>query len=82
MIIDRNTSRLCRRGRCCPVVKRIEEEGKFEGGIIITDDYDGLVKLTKDEVIILIEDLLSLEIVVEQDLSVNEYIEHMDHLEN
>ena len=38
---------LCGRGRCCPkITKKISSDGDY---FIITDDYNGSVKLSKEE---------------------------------
>ena len=44
VIINKDTVKLCRAGSCCPVVER-ENDNTF----IIKDDYNGVVKITKDE---------------------------------
>lgn len=53
--LDRNTVVLCRKGSCCPVVT------KTESGIEITDDYNGKVILTDDEVSMLVKHLSDLQ---------------------
>jgi hypothetical protein len=44
VIVDKNTVRLCRAGSCCPVVEKNDENS-----FTISDDYNGKVKMTKDE---------------------------------
>lgn len=45
VILNENTVRLCRDGSCCPIVERVNDNE-----FTISDDYDGKVRLTKDEV--------------------------------
>ena len=47
--------KLCRRGGCCPTVEKIEEDT-----YLIKDDYDGEVKLKKENIDILYESLSEL----------------------
>ena len=45
MIIEnQNTVRLCRKGSCCPIVERVNSDE-----FTISDDFNGKVKITKDE---------------------------------
>lgn len=41
---------LCRNGSCCPVLKRVSSDE-----FILTDDFDGKVTLTEDQLDILVE---------------------------
>lgn len=43
--LNQNTIKLCRAGSCCPIVEKIGENE-----FTITDDYDGKVKLTGEEI--------------------------------
>lgn len=43
--LDENRIVLCKKGSCCPIVTN-----DADGGIKITDDFGGAVKLDKDEV--------------------------------
>lgn len=45
VILNENTVRLCRTGSCCPIVEKVNENE-----FTISDDYNGKVRLTKDEV--------------------------------
>jgi len=46
-ILDKNSVKLrCKTGSCCPIIKKVEEN-HFE----VTDDYNGKVQLTKDQLI-------------------------------
>ena len=45
VILNQNTIRLCRAGSCCPIVERVNENE-----FTISDDYNGKVRLSKDEV--------------------------------
>lgn len=46
VILNTNSVRLCREGsRCCPIVEKVNENE-----FTISDDYNGKVRLTKDEV--------------------------------
>ena len=47
-ILNNDTIKLCRPGSCCPVVERISPDE-----FTIKDDYNGSVKITKDELIML-----------------------------
>jgi hypothetical protein len=49
VILNNNSVRLCRQG-CCPVVEKVSED-EFS----ITDDYQGKVKITKEQLSILKE---------------------------
>ncbi len=52
--LDENTVVLCGRGKsCCPVVETITD------GYTISDDYEGKVKLTKEEAKMLVNHLLN-----------------------
>lgn len=42
--LGKNTIKLCRKGSCCPIVERVTEDE-----YTIADDYNGKVKLTKDQ---------------------------------
>lgn len=44
------TVNLCRGRRCCPTMNISEI------GVVLTDDYQGIVSLTHDEMLILIEE--------------------------
>lgn len=45
MIVENpNKVRLCRAGSCCPVVEKNDENS-----FTISDDYNGKVKITRDE---------------------------------
>jgi hypothetical protein len=44
VILNQNSVRLCRAGSCCPIVEKVNENE-----FTISDDYDGKVRLTKDE---------------------------------
>jgi hypothetical protein len=44
-IIDNNTVKLCCNGQNCPTVEKVEHTGKYK----ITDDFGGVVFLTKEE---------------------------------
>jgi len=37
--------KLCRRARCCPTIEKLEEDM-----YIVKDDYDGEVRLTKENI--------------------------------
>lgn len=43
--LNKNTIKLCRAGSCCPIVEKINDNE-----FTISDDYNGKVRLTKDEV--------------------------------
>jgi hypothetical protein len=43
--LNKNTVKLCRPGSCCPIVEKINNDE-----FIISDDYNGKVRLTKGEV--------------------------------
>lgn len=43
-IVNMNTVKLCRAGSCCPIVER-----KSDDEYVITDDFEGNVKITKDQ---------------------------------
>lgn len=58
MIIKNNKIILCGRGKCCPEVKKIKFKNKTH--IQITDDYEGKVKLNKDEALMLVNAILKL----------------------
>lgn len=45
VILNQNSVRLCRAGSCCPIVEKVNENE-----FTISDDYNGKVRLTKDEV--------------------------------
>ncbi len=50
MVIEsQNSVRLCRQGSCCPTVE------KEDDAFIIKDDYEGKVKLSKEEFLMLKE---------------------------
>ncbi len=44
VILNQNSVRLCRAGSCCPIVEKVNENE-----FTISDDYNGKVRLTKDE---------------------------------
>lgn len=44
IIMNQDQVRLCKKGSCCPIVSR-EDDGQFT----ITDDYNGKVRITKEE---------------------------------
>lgn len=50
VILNNNSVRLCRAGSCCPVVEKIND-----GEYSITDDFEGKVKITKEQLSILKE---------------------------
>lgn len=50
MVIEsQNSVRLCRQGSCCPTIEKQDEN------FVIKDDFNGEVKLTKEEFIMLRE---------------------------
>lgn len=53
MIIKNDKIILCGKGRCCPEVKK--QKIKNNTYIQITDDYEGKVKLTEKEALMLID---------------------------
>lgn len=50
VIINNNSVRLCRAGSCCPIVEKVSDNEYS-----ITDDFEGKVKITKDQLSILKE---------------------------
>ena len=44
MLINNDSVRLCRKGSCCPILSR-QKDGSFS----LTDDFNGKVQLTDDE---------------------------------
>jgi len=45
VILNQNSVKLCRAGSCCPIVEKVNENE-----FTISDDYNGKVRLSKDEV--------------------------------
>lgn len=56
VILNNNSVRLCRAGSCCPVVEKVGEDEYS-----ITDDYQGKVKITKEQLSILKEAIAHFE---------------------
>jgi hypothetical protein len=52
IILNNNTVRLCRQGTCCPLVERVSPDE-----FTITDDFNGKVKMTRDEMSMLKESI-------------------------
>jgi hypothetical protein len=49
-ILNKNEVALCRAGSCCPRVKKVNDDE-----FLLTDDYNGSVKITKDQLTMLRE---------------------------